>query len=230
MSIRVKFDTILGRLREADGDDEPVPGNPFTAEATPDRDQTWEYDAAPCPGMTVVVRLRLYGTLVDADQTPTGWEHVSTGVYRRGIQQEGTVPQQAWSHTSGGMTYNATSPARSLSPIYPAYWGIYPSDDAAGDIAAVVAALKDQHRLTAGLSNAVYTVDNCWLWIVTQGAARATDAAFDLSLMRAPVGGKQFASPMPGASWNLTGYNAYVSVNPADAGLSFGNVKLTVNL
>jgi hypothetical protein len=54
--------------------------------------------------------------------------------------------------------------------------------------------------------------------------------AFDISMMEAPVTGKTFASPMPGANWNLSGYKAYVSINRADAGLSFGPVKLTINL
>lgn len=243
MSIKVKFDKILGRLREGckcdGGTPTPPPTPTLAGTTTPSANQSYLADAQLCPGMTVEVRLRLDGTLVDADTTPQGWTHVETGVYQRHIDNPGTVAAQTWHHTTapgsiyGQQTASYTSPARTLSAVYPAYWGIYPSSDAAGDITAIVAALKDQHRVTQNLPQTVVTVDNptandCWLWIVTHGTAKATPEAFDISMMEDPVTGKTFTSPM--ANWQMNGYKAYVSINRADAGLSFGPVKLTINL
>lgn len=244
MTIKVKFDRILGRLREKDGDGgTPTPPTPsFTQTTTPTANQTYLADAVTFPGMTVEVRLRLDGTLVDADNTPQGWTHVSTGVYQRALSQPGTVPSQTWQHTTsassiyGQRTLSVTSPARSCLPVYPAYWGIYPSNDAAGDITTVVASLKDQHRQTANLPQTTVEVPNptgssCWLWIVTKGTATAQPAPTPgINMMENPVDGKNFVSPMPGANWNLTGYKAYVSMQSAKAGASFGNVILTINL
>lgn len=237
MSIKVKFDTILGRLREKDGDggSPTPPSHSLSVQTTPTQNQTYLADAQQSPGMTVTVVVKFDGTVVDAASTPSGWTRTALGTYTRRIDQPGTVPAQQWTYVHEGTTYTATSPARSLTAIWPAYWGIYPSNDAEGDITAIVAALKDQHRQTSNLPTTVFTVDNptgndCWLWIVTKGTARATPEAFDISMMQEPVTGKTFASPMPGANWNLTGYKAYVSINRADAGLSFGPCKITINL
>lgn len=244
MSIKVKFDRILGRLREGcdcdGGTPMPPPKPTLVGTTTPSANQSYLADAQLCPGMTVEVRLRLDGTLVDADTTPQGWTHVETGVYQRHIDNPGTVAAQTWHHTTapgsiyGQQTASYTSPARTLSAVYPAYWGIYPSSDAAGDITAIVAALKDQHRVTQNLPQTVVTVDNptgndCWLWIVTRNNASAFPTATPgISIVWDPVTGKTFTSPM--ANWNLSGYKVYISKYPAEPGYSFGNVLLTINL
>lgn len=236
MGIKVKFDTILGRLREKDGDGStPTPSHNLSVQTTPTQNQTYLADEQTSPGMTVTVIVKFDGNIVDAASTPSGWTRTGLGTYTRHIDQPGTIAAQQWTYVHEGRTYTATSPARSLTAIYPAYWGIYPSNDSEGDITAIVAALKDQHRQTANLPRTTVEVPNptgsdCWMWIVTKGSATATPEAFDVTMLRDPVTGKTFASPMPGANWNLSGYKAYVSINPADAGLSFGNVKLTINL
>lgn len=236
MGIKVKFDKILGRLREQDCECTPTPpSHSFTVQTTPSGNVSYLADEAMSPGLTVQVVTKFDGAVVDADSVPTGWTRTGTGTYTRHIDQPGTIAAQQWNYTSDGTTYQANSASRSLTAVYPAYWGIYPSNDAAGDITAIVASLKDQHRQTANLPQTVVEVPNptgsdCWLWIVTKGTAKATPEAFDVTMMREPVTGKTFVSPMPGANWNLSGYKAYVSINPADAGLSFGNVKLTINL
>lgn len=236
MAIKVKFDTILGRLREKDGDGgTPAPTHSFVAQTSPSSDKTYLADEQTSPGLTVTVTTKFDGVTVDADTTPSGWIRTALGTYTRHIDQPGDIAAQQWNYTYGGTTYHANSAKRSLTAIYPAYWGIYPSNDSGGDITAIVASLKNQHRVTTNLPQTVYTVDNptpndCWLWIVTKGTARATPEAFDISMMESPVTGKTFASPMPGADWDMTGYKAYVSINRADAGLSFGPVKLTINL
>lgn len=235
MGIRVIYDAILGRLREGCGCDPEPPAKALVAATTPSANQTYLADEEQSPGLTVTVRLTFEGAPVDADSTPPGWTRTEPGTYTRHIDQPSTVPAQQWDYTDNGVVYSAMSEARSLKAVYPAYWGIYPGNDAAGDITSIVSALKDQHRETHNVSPTVVNVDNptgspCWLWIVTRGTAKATPEAFDVSMMDDPVTDKNFTSPMPGANWRLSGYKAYVSTNRADAGLSFGPVKITINL
>lgn len=234
MSIKVKFDTILGRLREKDGDGgTPTPAHTLAVETSPTQNQTYLADAEPSPGMTVTVVVKFDGAVVDAASNPSGWTRTAPGTYTRRIEQPGTVAAQQWDYVHEGQTYTATSPARSLAAVYPAYWGIYPSNDAEGDIGNIVADLCQQHRATANV-NATMEVPNptgssCWLWIVTRNHADAEPTATPgISMMDAPVGGKTFRSPL--ANWNLSGYKAYISMHSAKAGASFGNVKLTINL
>lgn len=238
---KVIFDCILGRLRQEyqSESEAPDPTPFFTVETSPNSNVKYYADAEASPGLVVTVTLKFNGALVDADTTPMGWTRTDTGTYQRSIVSPGTVSAQSWSYTPGGIygtkTATKNSAARSLSEVYPAYWGIYPSNDTAGDISAVVASLARQHRLTASMPQSTVEVPNptahdCYLWIVTRGSASATPEAFDINMLRDPVSEKTFASPMPGAEWNMSGYTVYVSINPADAGLSFGNVKLTINL
>lgn len=236
---KVIFDCILGRLRQGDdGGTAPDPTDLFTVTTTPGSNVSYEADTSASPGLTVVVQLRFDGSPVDADATPSGWTRTGTGTYRRVLSSPGTVAAQAWSYTPGGVygtqTVTKNSAARSLNAIYPAYWGIFPSNDAMGDIASVVADICAQHRITANMPQTVVEIPNpteneCYLWIVTHGSATAMPEAFDISMLRDPVTGKSFVSPVePGIT--MSGYKAYVSINPADPGLSFGNVKLTINL
>ena len=243
MSIKVKFDTILGRLRERDGDGpapqpEPDPAPLFTVSTSPSADVIYMADAVACPGLTVTVNTRFGGVPVDADATPAGWTRTGTGTYTRSLQSPGTVAAQAFSLTPGGQygtqTVTKSSQARSLKAVRPAYWGLWPSPDASGDIGEAVASIAAQHRLTADMPATTVelpnpSADDRWLWIVTAGSATATPEAFSVSILRDPVTGKSFASPVD-AGIQLDGYKAYVSIYPADAGLSFGNVRLSVKL
>jgi hypothetical protein len=246
MSLTVIFDRILGRLRETDyegggggGSDVPDPTSHFDVKTTPTANQKYYADQETSPGMTVTVTLKFDNALVDADATPNGWTHVSTGIYTKTISDPGTVAPQQWSYTPGGVYEERTavksSPGRSLSAVYPAYWGIYPGNTVNRDITAVVAALNSQsRRVTANMPTTVVNVpnntqDDCWMWIVTKGSATATPESFDISMMEEPVSGMAFTSPINGEI-DLIGYKAYVSTNKADAGLGFGNVKLTINL
>ena len=246
MSLTVIFDRVLGRLREKDyegggggGSDVPDPKSHFSVKLTPDVNQKYFADAQTSPGMTVTVTLRFDGALVDADATPSGWTHESTGTYTKTLSEPGTVAAQSWSYTPGGVYEERTavknSPARSLSAVYPAYWGIFPSNTVNREITSVVAALNSQNRrVTANMPTTVVNVpnntqDDCWMWIVTKGSATATPESFDISMMEDPVGGVAFTSPI-NAEIDLSGYKAYVSINKADAGLGFGNIKLTINL
>lgn len=246
MSLTVIFDRVLGRLREKDyegggggGSEVPDPTSHFSVKLTPDVNQKYFADAQTSPGMTVTVTLRFDGALVDADATPSGWTHESTGTYTKTLSEPGTVAAQSWSYTPGGVYEERTavknSPARSLSAVYPAYWGIFPSNTVNREITSVVAALNSQNRrVTANMPTTVVNVpnntqDDCWMWIVTKGSATATPESFDISMMEDPVGGVAFTSPI-NAEIDLSGYKAYVSINKADAGLGFGNIKLTINL
>lgn len=239
--MKVKFDCILGRIRECcgqgGGGDTPDPAPHFTVNTSPNADVRYEADLETNPGLTVVVTTLFDGVTVDADSVPDGWSRIARGTYRKTLAAPGTVAAQAWSYTPGGIYLEQTvtkySAARSLVAIWPAYWGVYPSSDADGDITAVVASLAEQHRLTANLPQTTLEIPNptandCYMWIVTRGSATATPQAFDISMLRDPVTGKTFTSPL--SSLSMSGYKAYVSINPAGAGLSFGNVKLTINI
>lgn len=239
MSIKVKFDRILGRLREKDGDG-GSPAPPLVPKITVETigsNKTFYADMQQSDTLTVVVKIWFNGHLVDADSN-NGWTKTATGTYQRTLTEPGEIARTQWRYTPGGdygsSTATGYSEARSLTRVYPAYWGIYPDNDASGNISAIVAALNDQHRVTQDLNTTIevpnQTANDCWLWIVTHNKATATPEAFDVTMLRDPVTGKTFASPMSGTDWNLSGYKAYVSINPADAGLSFGNVKLTINL
>lgn len=245
MSIQVIFDRILCRLREKDYDpgsgapSVPDPTSHLTYEMTPGGNQSYLADAVPCPGMTVTVRLKFDGDLVDADSTPSGWAHPSLGTYTKTLDEPGTVNPQQWSYTPGGQyedrVASVTTPSRGLTMVYPAYWGIWPySDTEPSDITGVVAGLNSQHRVTSNVANQVVNVPNTtekntWLWIVTKGTATALNNEFNTSIMRDPVAGKSFTSPV-NAELSLQGYKVYVSKNLAEAGYGFGNVKLTINL
>lgn len=241
MSIKVKFDRILGRLREMDcgGTPPPDPSALFRVSTAGDN-KVFYADEKQNDTLTVVVTLRFDGQLVDADTVPSGWTRTGLGTYQRSISEPGIIAAQAWSYTPGGaygsQTCTGNSEARSLKKVWPAYWGIWPGNDASGDITAIVADLKSQHRLTSSLPATTIEMPNptggsCWLWIVTHGSATAQPAPTPgISMMEEPVTGKQFDSPMPNADWRLDGYKAYVSIHSAKAGASFGNVILTVNL
>lgn len=248
MSLTVIFDRVLGRLREKDyegggggGSDVPDPTSHFSVKLTPDVNQKYFADAQTSPGMTVTVTLKFDGALVDAVATPLGWTRQSLGVYTKSIAQPGTVAPQQWSYTPGGVYEQRTavksSPARSLSAVYPAYWGIYPGniEHSDRDLTPIVAQLYAQNRrVTQNMPTTVVNVPNntnedVWLWIITKGSATATPESFDISMMEEAVDDVYFTSPVNGEI-SLEGYKAYVSINKADAGLGFGNVKLTINL
>lgn len=237
------YDPILGRLRERESDqgggETPDPTPHFTVDITPTRNQSFLADDQESPGMTVTVTTRFDGNLVDADAVPDGWSHPSLGTYTKTLADAGTVNAQEWSYTPGGVYGSLVavknSPARSLTAVYPAYWGLYPGNDATQrDIDDIVSSLASQHRVTAKLPKTLYNVPNvtaedCWLWIVTKGSATATPEAFDMTMLRDPVAGKEFLSPI-NSSIHLDGYKAYVSINKADAGMGFGNILLSINL
>ena len=247
MSLTVIFDRILGRLRETDyegggsgGSDVPDPTDHLTVDTTPKNNPRYFADETqPIPPMTVTVTLRFDGDLVDADAIPNGWTHQSTGVYTKTLDEPGTVDAQQWSYTPGGVYEERTavksSPAKSLTVVYPAYWGIFPSNTVNRDITAVVAALYAQgRRVTANMSNNVVNVPNnteeaVWLWIVTKGSATALSNEFNVSVVNDPVSGMEFTSPIDGEI-DLNGYKAYVSKNSAAPGHGTGNVKLSINL
>ena len=243
MSLTVIFDRVLGRLRETDyetgggGSDVPDPTSHFSVGTTPTTNQKYNADEQATSSMTVTVTLKF----VDADAKPTGWTRQSLGVYTKSVSGSGTVAAQSWSYTPDGVYEQRTavknSPSRSLSAVYPAYWGIYPGniEHSDRDLTPIVAQLYAQNRrVTQNMPTTVVNVPNntqedVWLWIITKGSATATPESFDISMMESPVSDVFFTSPI-NAELDLTGYKAYVSINKADAGLGFGNVKLTINL
>lgn len=238
MSLKVKYDVVLGRLREKDGDggDTPTPSPTFTVTTT-GSNKTYYADEKQTDTLTVVAECRYDGNLVDADSVPSGWERASLGTYSKTISGSGTIAKTTFTYTpQGGSALTAKSDAKTLTKVWPAYWGIYPSDDTSDpNITDMVSEFeKLGNRVTSKMVNNVVNIPNqtendCWLWIVTRGSAAATPEAFDITILRDPVTGMEFTSPMD-PTIELDGYKAYLSINKADAGQGFGNVKLSINL
>ena len=237
MSIKVKFDRILGRLREGDdGGDTPTPSPAFTVTTT-GSNKTYYADQQQTDTLTVVAECRYDGNLVDADSVPSGWERASLGTYSKTISGSGTIAKTTFTYTpQGGSALTAKSDAKTLTKVWPAYWGIYPGDDTSNpNITDMVAEFeKLGNRVTSKMVNNVVNIPNqtendCWLWIVTRGSASATPEAFDITILRDPVSGMEFTSPI-NENIELDGYKVYISINKADAGQGFGNVKLSINL
>ena len=238
MSIKVKFDRILGRLREGDdGGDTPTPSPTFTVTTT-GSNKTYYADQQQTDTLTVVAECRYDGNLVDADSVPSGWERASLGTYSKTISGSGTIAKTTFTYTpQGGSALTAKSDAKTLTKVWPAYWGTYPLDDFnKGDIDVIVANLKAQHRSTSNVVNTVMNVpsdptNDVWFWVVTHGSATVVDAVLGANVMEAPVNAPDFASPMPGASFDLSGYKVYVSTWPAEAGQGgFGDLKINITL
>ena len=236
MSIKVKFDTILGRLREKDGSETPVT-HTFTATTT-GSNKSYIADVQETDSLTVTVALRYDGNLVDANTVPSGWTRTALGTYQRTVTGSGTVPATAFTYTpQGGSAMTATSQARTLTKVWPAYWGTYPSGTVpSGRIDTIAANLAKQHRETANVVNRVVNVadsptDDVWFWVVTHGSASVVDANFGLSIMESPVSVVPFASPMPDVSIDLPDYKVYVATWPAEAGQGgYGDLKINITL
>lgn len=239
MSIKAKFDVILGRLREADGDggDTPTPAPTFTVTTT-GSNKTYYADQLQTDTLTVVAECRYDGNLVDADSVPSGWERASLGTYSKTISGSGTVSATTFTYTpQGGSALTAKTSARSLTKVWPAYWGTYPSEVVVDErLDGVVANLAAQHRATSNVVNTVANIpadqsQDVWLWVVTHGSALVVDNNLGANIMNAPVNAPNFDSPMQGADFELSGYKLYVSTWPAEAGQGgFGELKINITL
>ena len=132
MSLKVKFDRILGRLREADVETPtpPAPSHTFTA-TTSGSNKTYYADEKETDTLTVTVTLRYDGNPVDADTNgvPSGWEKVpnTIGQYSKTISGSGSTGNGTFSYTANGETKTASAQSKTLTKKWPAYWGVYPS-------------------------------------------------------------------------------------------------------
>lgn len=238
MSLKVKFDVILGRLREKDGDgNTPTPTHTFTATTT-GNNKTYYADEKETDSLTVTVTLRYDGNTVDADSVPSGWTRTALGTYQKTVNGSGTIAATTFTYTpQGGSARTATSQARTLTKVWPAYWGTYPMGTVpSGRIDSIAVALAAQHRETDDVANRVVNVpddpkDDMWLWVVTHGSATVVDANFNMNIMESPVSVADFASPISGTNFDLSGYKVYVSTWPAEAGQGgFGDLKINITL
>lgn len=239
MSLTVKFDRILGRLREADVETPtpPAPSHTFTATTT-GSDKTYYADEKETDTLTVTVTLRYDGNPVDADTNgvPSGWEKVpnTIGQYSKTISGSGSTGAATFSYTANGETKTANAQSKTLTKAWPAYWGMMASNDTAGNIDTIVASLATQHRETSNVSNRTINVEgdpknDMWLWVVTHGSATVVDATFNQNVMEQPVNLSEFESPM-NAQISLAGYKVYVSTWPIEAQQAGYQAKLSINL
>ncbi len=239
MTIKVKFDPILGRLREKDGDggDTPTPTPVFTVTTIGDN-KTYYADQKQTDTLTVVAECRYDDNLVDVANPPQGWERASLGTYSKTISGTGTVGATTFTYTpEGGSPLSAKTTAKTLTKKWPAYWGTYPSGVLPeGRIDTIAANLASQHRATANVVNSVVNVlddpnQDVWLWVVTHGSATVVDNTLGANIMNSPDNVADFASPMQGANFDLSGYKVYISTWPAEAGQGgFGELKINITL
>ena len=239
MSLKVKFDRILGRLREADVETPtpPAPSHTFTA-TTSGSNKTYYADEKETDTLTVTVTLRYDGNPVDADTNgvPSGWEKVpnTIGQYSKTISGSGSTGNGTFSYTANGETKTASAQSKTLTKVWPAYWGVYPGNVASGRIDTIASALAEQHRETSDVVNRIVNVpdhpkDDVWLWVVTHGTATVVDALVGANIMESPVALVAFLSPK--ANFDLTGYKAYIATWPAEAGQGgYGDLKMNITL
>ena len=156
MSLKVKYDVVLGRLREKDGDggDTPTPSPAFTV-ITTGSNKTYYADEKQTDTLTVVAECRYDGNLVDADSVPSGWERASLGTYSNTISGSGTVAKTTFTYTpQGGSALTAKSDAKTLTKVWPTYWGVYPSGLLpSGRIDTIAANLAAQDRKSTRLNS-----------------------------------------------------------------------------
>ncbi len=246
MSLKVKFDRILGRLREMDDNTPPTPPpdpTEFFAANLTGSNKTWFADTVATESLTVQVALTFNGTPVDADPDTVGlsnWTKQSTGVYTRTVTGSGTIGAMSWRYTPPGDTYGGqtavrSTAARTLTKVWPAYWGMVATNDTNTGIDAIADDLaNNQHRETASFSNRLIDVEgdpkkDMWLWVMVRNSATVVDATFNTSVVNAPVNLAAFESPK-NANIELSGYKAYVTTWPIEANVPGYQAKLSITL
>ena len=239
MTLKVKFDRILGRLREKDGSgDTPTPPVTHTFTATTiGSSKSYYADQQETGTLSVTVELRYDGNLVDADTVPSGWEKVpnTTGQYTKTISGSGSTGATTFSYTANGETKTANAQSKTLTKVWPAYWGMVATNDTNTGIDAIADDLaNNQHRETASFSNRLIDVEgdpkkDMWLWVMVRNSATVVDATFNTSVVNAPVNLAAFESPK-NANIELSGYKAYVTTWPIEANVPGYQAKLSITL
>mgnify|MGYP007032339385 CR=1 FL=1 len=184
--------------------------------------------------MTVTVTLEFYGSNVDPDFTPTGWGKSETGVYTK--QSTSSVSTQAWEYTppSGkyeGIQMSKDSSSKSITGIYPAYYGIVPSGDTSNinNMVSQYLNTSDTRTTTSVNSDKSFTNETgqqAWLWILTYGTATARQSG--TSILQNPTT-LSFISPNNG-NITMSEYKLYISKNPIGVGLPLSNVSINITL
>lgn len=191
--------------------------------------QTYYTDEATQTTMTVEVRSKFDGILVNCDSTPAGWTPISTGVYSKtttGINGT-TLLGQDFSYTKDGLTITKTSDSKTIRAINPAYYGLVVGND--GSSAVIPSQTVEGMTRVIMNKNNTETIDNNtqetrYLWILTKNTAEATQGG--LSILETPLEGKEFV--LNGLT--LSGYKLYISTNPVSPGYSFTNVNIIIKL
>jgi hypothetical protein len=184
--------------------------------------------------MTVTVTVKFDGSNVNVNNTPDEWSSPSTGVYTK--QSTSSVAAQAWEYTpsSGkyeGISLNKNSSTKSISGIYPAYYGIVPSENTSNidDMVGQYLNTSGTRTTTAVSSDKSFantTGQQAWLWILTHGTATARQSGTSILRDYSTV---SFTSPN-NTDITMSGYKLYISKNPIGAGLPLSNVSVNITL
>lgn len=184
--------------------------------------------------MTVTVKTKFDGSLVDADKTPTGWDKISTGTYTKSITgSNGTsINAQEFEYTKDGILITKSSTKKSISATNVAYYGLIEGNDGTVELTSQIMSTLDNGRITHNI-NRTETINNNstetrYLWILTKSTADATQFAISMFLDNI-THNKSFESPR-NSNITLTGYNLYISDKSVSAGGSYDDVNLIINI
>lgn len=205
--------------------------------------QSFVADQQSTTTMVVTVALTFDGTVVDADATPSGWLKTpnAVGVYTRTISNAatGTIGAQAFDYTPGSGTYagikcTKSSASKSITAVYPIWFGFIPSNNAADFISEGVldvsaAGLAGLTRQTVSktinkgaLNNG--TANTAWYWALTHNNATATDTMTSANMFNSKVDTKVLSN-----GYTLNGYKLFISKASATAGGDLSS-NCTVNI
>lgn len=213
--------------------------------------------------MTVTVTVKFNNVAVvptnAAAVVEAGWTAVvgQTGVYTKSVTGgSGSVAAQAFTYTIplsdttyGGLTVSKNSGARSISAIYPIYYGFATTDD--DDKIANVMAITGDNALTrsttsysfgggavtCNLTNDAWPEGTpaesktAWYWILTHSSSGATmEDKFIGNMITLKTSSAGFVSPQ-NASISMSGYKLYISdKNALQGGELSSSVSGTINV
>lgn len=207
-------------------------GDKFTIETTASG-TSYYTDTATQTTMTVTVKTKYNGNLVDANDTPSGWTKTGTGTYTKSVTGESgtSISATEFYYTTSGVTVHKSSTTKTISSTNPAYYGLVASNNGSPTAETLSQIVSGLGRITSA-KNATETISNssadtCYLWILTKGTAEATQ--FGINILENALSGKSFTSPQ-NSEINMTGYKLYISSNPVASGSSYTNVNLKINL
>jgi len=205
----------------------------FTIETT-SSGESYYIDTNTDTTMTVTVKTKFNGDLVNADNTPDNWNKSNIGTYTRTITgvNGDSINAQSFSYTYNGTTLIKSSSKKTISAINVAYYGLVNSNNGAAEITSQIMSSLNNGRITNNINRTENIINDSaetkYLWILTKNTADATQLGISMFSNNITTG-KSFVSPRNN-NINLTGYKLYISDKSVSANGSYNNVNLIINI